>query len=169
VLRVGPSATALALARGLDVVVPGTMITEAAARRLAARRAAGGETVGAVARDAAGRVAAATSTGGLVGKRRGRIGDSAVIGARTYADDRLGAVSCTGPGEAIIRLVLGRRALEHVAGGATPQAAAEAGLDELRARIGETAGLIVVAPDGRLGVAYTTEAMATAWRGRAPG
>jgi len=60
-------------------------------------------TVGAVARDRSGHVAAATSTGGITGKRWGRIGDSPLIGAGTYADDRAGAVSATGSGEFFIR------------------------------------------------------------------
>src|SRR6266446_7452477 len=86
----------------------------------ARRSPAAGETVGAVARDGAGHVAAATSTGGVAGKRSGRVGDSAVIGAGTYADDRLGAGSATGPGEAIIHLCLVRSALELVGRGFGP-------------------------------------------------
>lgn len=168
VLRVGVPATALALRRGLRVVTPGRLVTDAAIARLAARRAGGGETVGAVARDGAGHVAAATSTGGVLGKRRGRVGDSALIGAGTYADDALGAVSCTGPGEAIIRLALGRLALAHGERGLSPQAAADAALAALERRLGERAGVILVGPDGALGVAHTTPAMPAAWRGAVP-
>src|SRR5262249_56915170 len=76
--------------------------------------AAGGGTVGAVALDRHGTIAAATSTGGMVGKLPGRVGDSALIGSGTYADSTLGGVSCTGDGEAIIRVVLARRALDYL-------------------------------------------------------
>jgi len=99
---------------------PEALVTEEARRRWRERRPPTGETVGAVARDGADHVAAATSTGGVTGKRSGRVGDSAVIGAGTYADDRLGAGSATGPGEAIIRLCLVRSALELVGRGLDP-------------------------------------------------
>src|SRR6266446_3453907 len=109
----------------------------------ARRSPATGETVGAGARGGAGHVAAATSTGGVAGKRRGRVGDSAVIGAGTYADDRLGAVSATGPGEAIIRLGLARVVLQHVREGLSPEDAAARGLAELATRTGAKAGLVM--------------------------
>jgi beta-aspartyl-peptidase (threonine type) len=164
VLLVGRPAVALARRHGLRVCAPGALVTDAARRRWRERRQAAGETVGAVACDARGHVAAATSTGGIAGKRAGRVGDSAVIGAGTYADDTLGAGSATGPGEAIIRLGLVRTALEHVGRGVPPQAAAEAALAALRDRLGAQAGLILVDALGRLGIARTTEAMPAAWR-----
>src|SRR5579875_3480728 len=95
VLLVGRFATALARRHGLPVCAPRALVTKAARRRWRERRPAPGETVGAVACDARGHVAAATSTGGIAGKRAGRVGDSAVIGAGTYADDTLGAGSAT--------------------------------------------------------------------------
>jgi len=166
VLLVGEPVEALALRQGLEVVDESVLVTRDALERWRRRHAAAsGNTVGAVARDARGHVAAATSTGGVSGKRQGRVGDSAVIGAGTYADDRLGAVSATGPGEAIIRLGLARVVLAHVAAGIAPDDAAARGLDELRRRTGAAAGLIVVAPDGRTGVAFTTPAMPAARRG----
>jgi beta-aspartyl-peptidase (threonine type) len=166
VLLVGEPVEALALRQGLAVVDESVLVTRDALERWRRRHAAAsGNTVGAVARDARGHVAAATSTGGVSGKRQGRVGDSAVIGAGTYADDRLGAVSATGPGEAIIRLGLARVVLAHVAAGVAPDDAAARGLDELRRRTGAAAGLIVVAPDGRTGVAFTTPAMPAARRG----
>ena len=164
VLLVGPAGRALAAARGLAVCEPDALVTEEARRRWQARQPGPGETVGAVARDARGHVAAATSTGGVAGKRSGRVGDSAVIGAGTYADDRLGAGSATGPGEAIIRLCLVRSALELVGGGLDPSFAAGHALDELRQRTGALAGLILVDAEGRIGARWTTESMATAWR-----
>jgi beta-aspartyl-peptidase (threonine type) len=164
VLLVGTPARALAETRGLAVCEPAALVTDEARRRWTVRQPATGETVGAVARDAAGHVAAATSTGGVAGKRSGRVGDSALIGAGTYADDRLGAGSATGPGEAIIRTCLVRGALELVAGGLHPAFAAERALDELRQRTAAGAGLILVDPAGRLGAVWTTESMAAAWR-----
>jgi beta-aspartyl-peptidase (threonine type) len=164
VLLVGDRACEIVARAGVTLVDPETLVTHAARAALAARRQSPGDTVGAVARDAGGHVAAATSTGGVTGKRAGRVGDSAVIGAGTYADDRLGAVSCTGPGEAIIRLSLGRVALGRLAGTPDPGAACREALAELAARLGATAGLIVVAPAGEVGFAHTTPAMPVAWR-----
>jgi beta-aspartyl-peptidase (threonine type) len=165
VLLVGDVGSALARRHGLRLVDDDALVTPAARERWRRRRAGSGNTVGAVAVDARGHVAAATSTGGVAGKRRGRVGDSAVIGAGTYADDRIGAVSATGPGEAIIRLGLARLTLAHVADGMTPQDAAARAVAELAARTGAAAGLIVLTPAGVAGVACTTPAMPTARRG----
>jgi beta-aspartyl-peptidase (threonine type) len=165
VLLVGEAGSALARRHRLRLVDDDALVTPAARERWRHRQAGSGNTVGAVAVDARGHVAAATSTGGVAGKRRGRVGDSAVIGAGTYADDRIGAVSATGPGEAIIRLGLARLTLEHVADGMTPQDAAARAVAELAARTGAAAGLIVLTPAGVAGVACTTPAMPTARRG----
>jgi beta-aspartyl-peptidase (threonine type) len=164
VLLVGAPVAAVARRHGLRIVAETALVTDAARARWQRRRAAPGETVGAVAVDAGGHAAAATSTGGVARKRSGRVGDSAVIGAGTYADDALGAVSATGPGEAIIRLGLARVALAALASGATPDDAATHALAVLRTRLGATAGLVVGAPDGRPGVGWTTAAMPTATR-----
>lgn len=164
VLVVGEAARARARALGIPVCGPEALITEAARRRWRAGSPPSGETVGAVARDAGGHVAAATSTGGIAGKRRGRVGDSAVIGAGTYADDTVGAGSATGPGEVIIRFGLVRDALGLLGRGHHPAWVAEHGLAELRRRLGATAGLILVDAAGRIGIAHTTDAMPTAWR-----
>ena len=169
VFVVGEPAVALGRRRGVATCAPDALVTPETRRRWATRRAAAGNTVGAVARDARGHTAAATSTGGVAGKRRGRIGDSAVIGAGTYADDRLGAGSATGPGEMLIRLGLVRGALERIARGEMPAAVAPAILGELRQRLGETAGVILVDPAGRLGIAHTTASMASAYRTKASG
>jgi beta-aspartyl-peptidase (threonine type) len=165
VLLVGDAAAALAERHGLRLVDDDALITPAARERWRRRQAARGNTVGAVALDVRGHVAAATSTGGVAGKRSGRVGDSAIVGAGTYADDRVGAVSATGPGEAIIRVALARLTLEHVGDGMTPQDAATRALAELGARTGAAAGLIVVTPAGIPGIASTTPAMPTARRG----
>ena len=163
VMLVCEAAAARARELGLPVCAPEALVTERA-QRPAARVQAPGETVGAVARDAAGHVAAATSTGGIAGKARGRVGDSAIVGAGTYADDTLGAGSATGPGEAIIRLGLVRVGLGSLAGGGDVQAAADEALAELRRRLGAEAGLILVDARGRIGVAHTTPTMPVAWR-----
>lgn len=113
-------------------------------------------TVGAVAFDAVGGLAAATSTGGTFGKLPGRIGDSAVIGCGTYADEHA-AVSCTGMGEAIIRLVLARRVAESIAAGRDPESAARDAVAQLEMQA--NGGLIVADRFGRLAFAYTTPQM----------
>jgi L-asparaginase / beta-aspartyl-peptidase len=164
VFLVGPPAAVLAARHGLRIVAPGALVTEDARRRWRAGRAAPGETVGAVACDATGHVAAATSTGGVAGKRPGRIGDSAVIGAGTWADDRTAAGSATGPGELILRLGMTRMACDLVTAGAAPDAAARRALAELQARLAGTAGLILVDATGRVGSAFTTDGMPCAWR-----
>ena len=99
VLLVGDPVAALARRYGLRVVPDAALVTPAAqARWLRRQQQTPGNTVGAVARDAAGHLAAATSTGGVAGKRAGRVGDSAILGAGTYADDAVGAGSATGLG-----------------------------------------------------------------------
>lgn len=119
-------------------------------------------TVGAVAVDFSGHVAAATSTGGTAFKRPGRVGDTPLIGCGTYADDLSGAVSCTGHGESIIKTTLARRTCDALAAGADPQVAAEQAALHLRERVGGDGGLIVIAPDGRAGWAMNTPRMTRA-------
>ncbi len=123
----------------------------------------GGGTIGAVARDLAGHVAAATSTGGTFLKRPGRVGDSPIIGAGTYADDRLAAVSSTGHGEPIIRITLARFVADRMGAGLGAAEAAAEGIRVLGARVGGQGGVIVVGPSGEPGFAYNTPAMARAW------
>src|SRR2546425_8982143 len=88
-------------------------------------------TVGAVALDTNGTIAAATSTGGLAGKLPGRVGDSALIGCGTYSESSIGGVSCTGDGEAVIRVVLARRALDYLKDADDPDYAARVAVDLL--------------------------------------
>ena len=116
-------------------------------------------TVGAVALDTSGHLAAATSTGGTRGQRPGRIGDSPLIGAGTYADDTAGACSTTGDGETILRLCLAFAACEALRGGATAQAAARATLAHMEKRLGGTGGMILITPQGDVGIHWTTPAM----------
>ncbi|MBP1687212.1 MAG: peptidase asparaginase 2, partial [Deltaproteobacteria bacterium] len=107
VMLAGAHADAFARAHGVDTCVPEELVTTEQRQRWQ-QRAGGlsGGTVGAAAVDRHGRVASATSTGGLFYKPPGRVGDSAIIGAGTYADDTCGAASATGDGEAIIRVAL---------------------------------------------------------------
>jgi beta-aspartyl-peptidase (threonine type) len=116
-------------------------------------------TVGAVAVDVDGHVAVATSTGGLTAKRWGRVGDSPLIGAGTYADDRSAAVSATGSGEYFIRTVAAHQLAERVRlGGESLQEALDAVLADI-ASLGGKGGLIAVAPDGEAAWGFTTPAM----------
>ena len=109
-------------------------------------------TVGAVAVDVDGHVAAATSTGGLTAKRWGRVGDSPLIGAGTYADDRSAAVSATGSGEYFIRAVAAHQLAERMRlGGQSLQQALDDVLADIEA-LGGKGGLIAVAPDRRSGL-----------------
>jgi beta-aspartyl-peptidase (threonine type) len=145
-------------------VLDDSMITEGARRQWARAAAkpiadASGGTVGAVARDRQGHVAAATSTGGIAGKQHGRVGDSPIVGAGTYADDLAGAASATGYGEGILRMALCSRAAHALLAGQSPQAAASAVMSQLAARVGTEAGLILVARDGQLGWARSSPNM----------
>jgi L-asparaginase / beta-aspartyl-peptidase len=121
-------------------------------------------TVGAIALDGAGNLAAGTSTGGIRYKPVGRVGDSSVVGSGGYADNESAAVSCTGEGEAIMRLVLGKWAVDRVAEGMAPQAAAEAAIERLGKRLGAHGGLILLDRRGRPAVAFNAERMAWGMR-----
>ena len=116
-------------------------------------------TVGAVACDAKAMVAAATSTGGTQDKTPGRVGDSAIIGAGTYADDDAGAVSATGWGEGILRVTLARCAVDGMRAGATPGDAGNAAIRTL-GRVRGKAGLILVDRGGNAAATYNTPRMA---------
>ena len=121
-------------------------------------------TVGAVARDADGHVAAATSTGGVTGKRWGRVGDSPVIGAGTWADDRGCAVSCTGAGEFFLRVGVAHAIDARVRLlGEAPAVAIDAVLAEVT-ELGGTGGVIVVDKDGEAAWRFTTPGMNRAIR-----
>ena len=116
-------------------------------------------TVGAVAVDVDGHVAVATSTGGLTAKRWGRVGDSPLIGAGTYADDRSAAVSATGSGEYFIRAVAAHQLAERVRCGHEPlQQALDAVLADIDS-LGGKGGMIAVAPNGEAAWGFTTPAM----------
>ena len=118
------------------------------------------DTVGAVALDVHGNIAAGTSTGGTLNKAPGRVGDSSLIGCGCYADNLTAAVSLTGWGEPIMKLVLGKWAVNRVAAGASPDEAAHGAIDYLFERLGGHGGIILLGPDGRVGLAHNTPRMA---------
>lgn len=160
VMLVGAAAEAFAPRAGLDRCRPDDLITPGQRERWRRRQGGTGNgTVGAVAIDAAGHLAAATSTGGVDGKLPGRVGDSALIGAGTYADDRLGAVSATGHGEAIIRVGLAQWVVEALREGWDPLSASRAGMARLAGRVAGGGGLITIDALGRLAHACNTPHM----------
>ena len=173
VLLAGRGADAFSVEQGVEQAAPDWFAVPERRRQLEemkANSASGFDvdmkygTVGAVAVDAAGHVAAATSTGGVTGKRWGRVGDSPLIGAGTYADDRAGAVSATGAGEAFIRVGVAHEIITRLRLGAG-QADAIVGdvLDEVK-RLGGTGGVIVVTAMGKALWGFSTPGM---YRGRA--
>lgn len=118
-----------------------------------------GDTVGAAALDMHGNVAAATSTGGTRHKMPGRVGDSPLVGSGGYADNQSAAVSATGQGESIMKVVLSKRVCDLVGSGLSTQAACEAAIRLLEERVGGECGLIAVDTQGQVGAACNTRAM----------
>lgn len=116
------------------------------------------DTVGAVALDGRGNLAAATSTGGTLNKASGRVGDSSLIGCVCYADNLSAAVSLTGWGEPIMKLVLGKWAVDRVQQGTPPAQAAEEAIAYLFHRLSGYGGIILLGPAGHVGVATTPPA-----------
>ncbi|XP_056465652.1 isoaspartyl peptidase/L-asparaginase isoform X1 [Gadus chalcogrammus] len=119
-------------------------------------------TVGAVAVDEDGNIACATSTGGMLNKMEGRVGDTACIGCGGYADNRAGAVSPTGHGEAIMKVTLARLILFHMAQGMSPEEASDLGLATMKERVEGLGGVVTVDPQGRWAARFTTTQMAWA-------
>ncbi|MDP3495778.1 MAG: isoaspartyl peptidase/L-asparaginase [Hyphomonadaceae bacterium] len=170
VMFAGKDVDAMAAKAGLEIVPPEYFVTQR--RQDALKRAMAGTwepmdrhgTVGAVAMDKAGNLAAATSTGGMNAKPPGRVGDSPIIGAGTYAENASCAVSATGDGEYFIRASVARMICARVAmQGMSAEQAAKATLDEVAA-LGGSGGVIVVGHDGSVALSMNTEAM---FRGRA--
>ena len=118
------------------------------------------DTVGAVALDSYGNLAAATSTGGTLNKAPGRVGDSSLIGCGCYADNLSAAVSLTGWGEPIMKLVLGKWAVDRVQRGSAPEESAQDAIAYLYKRLQGHGGIILLGPDGRFGLAHNTPRMA---------
>ncbi|HXE91308.1 MAG TPA: isoaspartyl peptidase/L-asparaginase [Terriglobales bacterium] len=175
---VGEGAERFAEEHGIALCDNREMVVEREVRRLeeVMTQAASGETVdlfgpvashdtvGAVACDAQGNLAAATSTGGTVGKAPGRVGDSSLVGCGCYADNQSAAVSTTGWGEAIMKLVLGKWAVDRVEQGIAPERAAGLAIEHLRTRVGGHGGIILLDARGNFGLAHNTPRMAWAIR-----
>jgi beta-aspartyl-peptidase (threonine type) len=167
VLYCGHGAVAFAKERGFEPSDPAAMITNEARAQLASylrsHTVAGpAGTVGAVARDKHGHLAAATSTGGVLGKRLGRVGDSPLLGAGTYADDALGAASATGLGEGIMRIGLCGRIVHALASAQQPGHAGFDVLELMKQRTKARGGVIMIDRAGRIGWARSTHSMAYA-------
>ncbi len=127
------------------------------------------DTVGAVALDRHGNIAAATSTGGTLNKAPGRVGDSSLIGCGCYADNESAAASTTGWGEPMMKLVFAKWATDRVTADVAPAQAASAAIHYLQRRLNGHAGIILLDCKGRLGVAHNTPRMAWAWRNQSTG
>lgn len=124
----------------------------------------GHDTVGAVALDVDGNIAAGTSTGGTLNKAPGRVGDSSLIGCGCYADNQSAAVSCTGWGEPIMKLVLAKWAADRVQAGGAPDAVAAEAISYLHKRLDGHGGMILLDQRGRFGIAHNTRRMAWAYK-----
>ncbi|MFZ1928938.1 MAG: isoaspartyl peptidase/L-asparaginase, partial [Candidatus Sulfotelmatobacter sp.] len=120
------------------------------------------DTVGAVALDRSGNIAAATSTGGTLNKAPGRLGDSSLIGCGCYADNLSAAASTTGWGEPIMKLVLAKWTADRVLAGNLPEWAAQEAMNYLKQRLNGHGGIIVLNAQGQFGIAHNTPRMAWA-------
>ena len=164
VLLAGAPATDFAATAGLAFESETWFVTERERQALANAAEPARGTVGAVARDASGCLAAATSTGGVSGQRLGRVGDSPLVGCGTWADDATVAVSCTGHGESIIRSALAHEVdalLRHR--GVGLQEACELAIEGL-GRWGQDGGLIAVSSHGEVAATFNSPGMTRAWR-----
>jgi beta-aspartyl-peptidase (threonine type) len=122
------------------------------------------DTVGAVALDRNGNIAAATSTGGTLNKAPGRLGDSSLIGCGCYADNESAAASTTGWGEPIMKLVLAKWTADRIAAGNLPEWSAQEAMNYLKQRVNGHGGIIVLNPEGHIGIAHNTPRMAWAYK-----
>jgi L-asparaginase / beta-aspartyl-peptidase len=122
------------------------------------------DTVGAVALDRNGNIAAATSTGGTLNKAPGRLGDSSLIGCGCYADNLSAAASTTGWGEPIMKLVLAKWTADRIAAGNLPEWAAQEAMNYLKQRVNGHGGIIVLNREGHFGIAHNTPRMAYAYK-----
>ncbi|MFN6466044.1 MAG: isoaspartyl peptidase/L-asparaginase family protein [Nostoc sp. DedVER02] len=120
-------------------------------------------TVGCVALDASGILAAGTSTGGTTKQQQGRVGDTALVGCGLYADNKIGGCSTTGDGESIIPVVLAKTAIDFLSGDRHPDEAAQMAIDALVSKVKGEAGCILIDRQGRIGWAYNSSHMACAY------
>lgn len=152
-----------------DLVVPreqalweARRMTQDAGRKAFGRGAA--DTVGAVARDAAGNLAVGNSTGGTAYKHPGRVGDTPIIGCGLYADNTFGAAACTGWGEQIMKTVLAKTTVDQIALSGDARTAANVAIAYFQHRIGGLGGVICLSPSGQVGLAHSTPYLAHAYR-----
>lgn len=174
ILLVGQGAALFAQEKGVPLVPPERLVVERERARWERLRREPGfqvrdafgrsDTVGAVALDARGHLAAGTSTGGTPFKHPGRVGDVPQVGCGFYADDGIGGVSCTGWGESIAKVVLAKTALDLLGQTADPSLAARLAIAILGAKVGGLGGLILLDTRGRPGWAHNTPHMAMAYQ-----
>ena len=167
-LVVGPGAVALGQEFGVGTFGRDAVWCEKAQARFDAVRAGAlhaegrADTVGAVVLDGHGELCAAVSTGGVLLKRPGRVGDSPLVGSGFYAHPRLGAAVTTGKGEAILTHLMAYEALQRIARGEDPQSSSEAFCRDVAAAEKATCGLILITPDGRTAVTHASQHMSWA-------
>ena len=166
VMMIGEGANRLADEFGLERITQEELVTEEArlefeewSEKAEYGDSFGHDTVGSVALDSDGNIAAATSTGGVTGKKVGRVGDVPLIGSGGYADNRVGGVSTTGHGEAIMRVNLAKLVLTYMETGMHIQEASEKALGYMALRVNGSGGLIALDADGNMGHAFTTKRM----------
>ncbi|XP_073977868.1 isoaspartyl peptidase/L-asparaginase-like isoform X1 [Rhodnius prolixus] len=162
---------------GIPRVPESSLITDAAKKALDEFKKRGGQpseteigikgdvgTVGCVAVDNKGHVASGTSTGGITGKYKGRIGDTPLPGCGGYSDDLIGAVSTTGHGESILKYNLAHRVLSVMEQGTTAKYATNKACQDMTSRVGKTAGAITVSNKGEVGIGFTSKRMSWAYQ-----
>lgn len=173
----GEGAKLFALEKGFKPIPPESLISENAKKALenflkrgdfgrteiGPNDEGGVGTVGAVAIDSQGHVAAATSTGGMSGKAVGRIGDTPQIGSGTYADDLIGGVSTTGHGESILKYCLAHSIIKHMECGTDANTATNIAVEGMTSRLKNTAGAITLSKDGDVGVHFSSKRMSWAY------
>jgi L-asparaginase / beta-aspartyl-peptidase len=171
---VGEGAERFAEEKGIKLCENGDLVTEREVLRLRNAReqqylespgefcgpSMSHDTVGAVALDAKGDLAAATSTGGTLNKAPGRVGDSSLIGSGCYADNETGAASTTGWGEPMMKLVFAKHATDRIADGSSPEQIAPESIGYLARRLNGRSGIILLDRQGRVGIAHNTPRMA---------
>lgn len=170
VLLAGEGARNFAIKHGAIPLPPGALLTEATKEALARWKAKQCEasaelgTVGAVAVDSMGRLAAATSTGGREGKLVGRSSDTCMLGSGTYADDNIGAVSTTGHGETIAKFCLAHAIIKAMENGENANDATNNCIEKMTKRLDNTAGAITLSKKGEVGIGFSTNRMSWAYQ-----